>query len=634
MADTNLPNNPTPVASPTGTYQAGATLPAVGSPEYNQSVANAKATQPQPAQNTPTNTSDPTGLDDGSYLQLMNGLNSSLQQNNTLVTQKNFIQKQLFDQPLSPDEIKQLPPDMQTVISSGNRDQMQLQLKIINDSLQGRNDSVAKSIGFLTTGYQQNETNTRDAITSLETYATNNGLKLGDLVQAMAPLVGKNVADQLGANLSKLNYPYIKSGLQPSTSQDNSGTVVDGYDLGATGTLGAYAADPNQPAQVRAINDAITNQFGSIPDAQTADAAVQSLTPGSPITGSMIMSASQQYGVDPGVLISVMQNDSSLGTKGEAVGTMNPGNVGNTGTSTSSMNSWQDGVNAVAQNLAQRESKPDSVSSAPPDPATANIIDPVTHVSPQGIYEAAVDYAFTQKMPSLGLGAGVGPSTVRGNIISIAGAIANDSGLNFPQMKMAYAADASATKQNVERLARVESIENSLVNQFPRLESLADKVKSEGINLTESDVQAGSAAVQAKFGSPDAAAYIELLNTIRSDYSAQNAALAGSRGGEFFAQSAQAAIPLGYSSAEYSALSDTISKSADNIKEGIIQEVSDLAAGVKTPGTSGSSSTPGGTVDASSFFASKGIDYTALKNANPNMSDTDLMSEYNSQNPQ
>lgn len=625
MLDTNLPI--TPLASPTGTFNSGQALPAVGSPEYVQSQQNAlknKSTTATATSDNPIIPPSQTGMDDNSYLSFMNGLNSNLQQNNSLVTQKNLIQKQLFDQPLTPEEVKQLPPEMQTVISSNNPDQMRLQLKIINDTLQGRNDSVAKSIGFLTTSYEQNQKDVQSALGQLESYATNNGLKLGDLVGAMEPIIGKSVADQLKTNLSTLNYPYIKAGLQPSASADNSGTVVDGYNLGASGSIGAYATDPNQPAQVRAINDNLTQQFGVLGDEQSANSAIQSLTPSSPVTGAMVMSAAHEYGVDPGVLISVMQNDSQLGTQGVAVGTLNPGNVGNTGTSTKSFSSWQDGVNAVAKNLAKRAVQSDVASATPPDASTADVIDPTTHVSPNGIYAAAVDYAFTGKMPSLGLGAGVGPSTIRGKILSIAGAISANKDLSFSQMRALYTADASAAKQNVERLARVSSIENSLINQFPRLGDLADKVKSEGINLTEQDVQAGAAAIQAKFGSPDAAAYIELLNTVRADYAAQNAALAGSRGGEFFANSAQQAIPLGYTSDQYGALSDTIKKSAENVRDGINQEVEDLV------GTSGSTGNPGSGGSNKQDFSSlitAGIgsnQYAILKKNNPGTNDEDL----------
>lgn len=213
MADTNLPSTNTP--------------PGIGT------VAPTTSTIPNPqtpvvATKQDTSTIIPpstTGMDTNSYMNFMNNLNGSLQQNNQLVTQKNLIQKQLFDQPLSQEEIKQLPPEMRSVIQGNNQDQMKLQLKIINDTLQGRNDSVAKSIGFLTTSYTENQKNVQSALAQLETYATNNGLKLGDLIGTMAPILGKDVADQLAKNLADLKYPYIKSGLQSVTGGAGSYAV-------------------------------------------------------------------------------------------------------------------------------------------------------------------------------------------------------------------------------------------------------------------------------------------------------------------------------------------------------------------------------------------------------------------------
>lgn len=75
----------------------------------------------------------------------------------------------------------------------------------------------------------------------------------------------------------------------------------------------------------------------------------------SPITASMIQSAAQQYGVDPEMIAATMALDSSMGTKGKAVRTMNPGNVGNTDSwAERTYSSRQEWVNAVAQNLNKR----------------------------------------------------------------------------------------------------------------------------------------------------------------------------------------------------------------------------------------------------------------------------------------
>jgi hypothetical protein len=56
------------------------------------------------------------------------------------------------------------------------------------------------------------------------------------------------------------------------------------------------------------------------------------------------------------MILAIMQQDSTFGTAGKAVRTKNPGNVGNTDSgATKAFRDWQEGVMAVAQNLAKRK---------------------------------------------------------------------------------------------------------------------------------------------------------------------------------------------------------------------------------------------------------------------------------------
>lgn len=76
---------------------------------------------------------------------------------------------------------------------------------------------------------------------------------------------------------------------------------------------------------------------------------------GTPITIDMINSAATQYGVDPVMITALMVADSSMGTKGKAVRTLNPWNVWNTDSGgTVTFGSRQEWVNAVAKNVQSR----------------------------------------------------------------------------------------------------------------------------------------------------------------------------------------------------------------------------------------------------------------------------------------
>lgn len=257
-----------------------------------------------------------------------------------------------------------------------------------------------------------------------------------------------------------------------------------------------------------------------------------------------------------------------------------------------------------------------TISATPPDPSIGDQVGvgiaANTKYTPNAIYEDALEYAFTGKVPSLGLGTAAQVQNARAAINNIAASIVASSGQNFPTLQSLYKANSAAATQSVERLARVTSVLNSTTSNFPRLETLADSLKQSGISVTESDIQAGSAAVQERTGSADAASYVELINTMRSDYSAAQAALAGGRGGQYFAESAAQAIPSGLTSKQYAAIQGTISLSSNNAIKATTDEVNNLLTisniGI---GTDTTDSTTDGTDDTSgSSYSSGGMTFT------------------------
>lgn len=201
---------------------------------------------------------------------------------------------------------------------------------------------------------------------------------------------------------------------------------------------------------------------------------------------------------------------------------------------------------------------------------TANGVN--TGLTHEGIYQAALDYASNQKLPPTGIGSNAQAKAIRTSIVNKASALVASVGLTLPQYQALYKADQATVNQNIQRLGKIDSTSVSLSSQFPRLAELASTV---GTGITESDINAGAAATQEKFGSPDAASYVELLQTVRSDYSALQAGVAGSRGGQFFSETAQQAIPAGLTPAQYKSIQQTIEQSAKNSATAIKGTVSD-----------------------------------------------------------
>lgn len=160
--------------------------------------------------------------------------------------------------------------------------------------------------------------------------------------------------DENGNNI----YGFIDTGTKTVSSQtsnntnnNSSGGIVktstgDAYDIGS------YATDPNHETSIQNILNSI-GQFKTVSD---IDNYIKKIVPNSPITGAMVQSAANKYGVSWEMMVAIMQQDSSLGTAGKGARTFNPGNVGNTDSGTEvNYGNWQTGVDAVAKNLAGRK---------------------------------------------------------------------------------------------------------------------------------------------------------------------------------------------------------------------------------------------------------------------------------------
>lgn len=133
-----------------------------------------------------------------------------------------------------------------------------------------------------------------------------------------------------------------------NTGSDTTGSDIAGYDITS------YATDPTHEQKVLSIYSSIP----SVSDSSSAQSVINSLSPNSPITGAMVYNSATKYGVDAGLMISLMQQDSNLGTQGLAVKTKNAGNIGNTDSGqTNTFSSWADGVDAVAKWLSNHKTE-------------------------------------------------------------------------------------------------------------------------------------------------------------------------------------------------------------------------------------------------------------------------------------
>lgn len=157
------------------------------------------------------------------------------------------------------------------------------------------------------------------------------------------PLTPENILQMAQSLDTGQSFNNVGGDTQAASS--NKG-IIGGYDINS------YATDPTHEAKVSALWD----RYQTVKSIPEISAAITRVAPNSPVTAQDIMTASSTTGVPPGLILAIMQQDSSFGTAGKAVRTKNPGNVGNTDSgATQSFKTWAEGVMAVARNLAKRK---------------------------------------------------------------------------------------------------------------------------------------------------------------------------------------------------------------------------------------------------------------------------------------
>lgn len=252
-----------------------------------------------------------------------------------------------------------------------------------------------------------------------------------------------------------------------STATTVTGADGTSYQMGASTTMGAYAsATATQVNNIKATTAKIQATVGNITDINSAQLALNKVAPQSPITGVMVMTAAQKYGVDPATLIGVMQAETQCGTDGsKGAKECNWGNVGNTDSLMASGKSVkmtpQQGVDSVAKNLAQRK-----VTSGQNDPAQATSTQGLT---PQQIAAQSVKNAPAYLQPAMGISASTGGVYIDSSKVP----------KNMDIVSQNYASQTHIPILNSDQVATVNSIDEAIRNitqvVAPAWEQIAQK---------------------------------------------------------------------------------------------------------------------------------------------------------------
>lgn len=79
------------------------------------------------------------------------------QQFQGLQDQRNKILQQMYDRPLTPEELRTLSPAQQEAIRAGDRSLLEFQVMSINDMIKGRADENTKALTYMLDGYKQDQ---------------------------------------------------------------------------------------------------------------------------------------------------------------------------------------------------------------------------------------------------------------------------------------------------------------------------------------------------------------------------------------------------------------------------------------------------------------------------------------------
>lgn len=88
------------------------------------------------------------------FANVIDSMRSKLAYNNDLINARQLLVTNLYDHPLTEQEIAKLPPNLQDAARSGDNRKIEMNIRLLNDEIQGRTNTMDQSINYLTTAYK------------------------------------------------------------------------------------------------------------------------------------------------------------------------------------------------------------------------------------------------------------------------------------------------------------------------------------------------------------------------------------------------------------------------------------------------------------------------------------------------
>ena len=184
--------------------EPGKSLAETNTPEQLRAAGSLQGTMTTPQPQTPISQTQMTQqfqstINLSLFGRAMDEMRMKLGQNQDLVDQKNKLFTLLYDRQLTPEEKITLTPSQQRAVEEGNIGLIQGQLRMVNDTLKGRTQSIDKSVEYLTSLYSQDleraEKQRQDSLDTILDYSKTLGISPSDVARNLG--YGDEVANQL-----------------------------------------------------------------------------------------------------------------------------------------------------------------------------------------------------------------------------------------------------------------------------------------------------------------------------------------------------------------------------------------------------------------------------------------------------
>lgn len=208
-----------------GTANEATPTSATAAPQFTNGVsapAVAGASTPSTGGGTPPQTEDFSPF---KFATLMSTLEDKIKAKNGLVDQRGKLLTALYDRSLTQDELSSLDPQIQHALQTGDKREIEMMVRLTNDQIKGRTDSLDSGVKYLSDAYEKEQTaiekKRQDAIDNVMSFVTAYG---SNAKSALKSLYGQNYID----NLKKQGIDIDKMGAIPTLQQTKDNLAASG----------------------------------------------------------------------------------------------------------------------------------------------------------------------------------------------------------------------------------------------------------------------------------------------------------------------------------------------------------------------------------------------------------------------